>query len=118
VFEEARCKKNKYCSFIPLQDTERALKEACEFCGRTVVWNKDEYGRMDNKKYLRFHVRDTAQPKGITARVFKECYGKEQADHILKKWETQREDVSDSWDQTSDLAHKDIQEMRKSRQTL
>lgn len=101
-----------------MKDEQRVLKEVCEFCGRTVLWNKDEHGRMDNRKYLRFHVRDTAQPKGITARVFREIYGDERADGILKKWQAQNDDITDTWDQRQDWAEKDLKEMRKERLSL
>ena len=75
--EEAKCRKNKYCRFEQIGDYSDAFKEICVYCSRTVIWNKDQFGRIDNRKFLRFHLRDFCQPYGLTGKVFAQVYGEE-----------------------------------------
>lgn len=53
-----------------------AVVEVCKECKKRLVTKKDSKGRIDNAAYLKEHVRDTAQPTGTTAKIFKRFYGK------------------------------------------
>jgi hypothetical protein len=60
----------KPCDFI------NAIWEICIRCGKKMKWNKDGYGRINNKDYLDYHIRDFAQPYGRTRKVYEMIYGK------------------------------------------
>jgi len=66
-----------YCEFVV--DTGRSDSkvqvEFCRFCHKRVHYNRDSKGRVDNARYLRDHVRDFAQPRGVTERVYRRVYG-------------------------------------------
>lgn len=50
--------------------------EMCLFCKKKLITKKDaQTGRIDNKKYIKEHVLDTAQPEGKTGKIFKKYYG-------------------------------------------
>jgi len=50
--------------------------EICKVCKHKLRTQKDpKTGRIDNKKYLKEHIADTAQPTGVTAKVFGKLYG-------------------------------------------
>jgi hypothetical protein len=55
--------------------TKQGMVEVCKECKHRLVTNFGPNGRIDNRKYLSAHVRDTAQPDGITAPIFKRYYG-------------------------------------------
>jgi hypothetical protein len=75
--DDSRCKKRKYCDFKVELSNDEAQVERCIFCGKKVIYKKESItGRIDNKKYLRDHIRHTAQPFGKTKKIFKEVYGK------------------------------------------
>lgn len=104
-----KCPKNKYCSFESVKEDSKTLKETCIFCGRSVYWNKDKFGRLDNKKYQRLHIRDFAQPIGPTSRIFREIYGNPDPINRPKKVD---------WVQAGEDAKRMVQDLRKDRQTL
>ncbi len=72
--EENKCSANKLCGFDPTFENDEILIEHCRFCNKRLMFNKVD-GRIDNKRYLRAHTRDTLQPNGITGRLFREIYG-------------------------------------------
>lgn len=106
---ESTCKKNKYCNFEAVAEDSKTLKEICTFCGRPAYWNKDKFGRLDNRKYHRFHIRDFAQPTGSTKRIFYEIYGTPR---------TIKRTAPVNWNQEGEDAKKMVQELRKERRTL
>ncbi len=65
-----------YHNFEPVGENPEAIIEICTECKKRLVTKKDKKGRIDNKVYLKEHIRDTAQPQGITSKIFKKYYGK------------------------------------------
>ena len=57
-------------------ETSNAIVEVCVECKKKLVTKQDTRGRIDNKIYLKEHARETAQPVGPTANIFKRIYGK------------------------------------------
>jgi len=106
---DAICKKNKICNFEAVKEDSKTLKETCTYCGRNLYWNKDKFGRLDNKKYTRYHLRDFCQPTGITRRTFYELYG-------IPKTIKRKEKIN--WVQEGEDAKKMVQDLRKARQTM
>lgn len=52
--------------------------EICRECKYKLLTKKDsKTGRIDNRKYLQNHQRDTAQPGGRTGKIFSKYYGEE-----------------------------------------
>lgn len=59
-----------------INQNEDGLLEICRECKHRLITKKDPHtGRIDNKKYIKEHVRDTAQPHGKTSKIFKKYYG-------------------------------------------
>lgn len=57
-----------------IRESGDAQIEVCIECKKKIKTRKDKNGRIDNKAYLKEHVRDTAQPFGSTAKVFRRAY--------------------------------------------
>ena len=57
-----------------VKSSPSATVEVCSECKKRLVTKMDKQGRIDNVAYLKEHVRDTAQPTGATAKVFKQYY--------------------------------------------
>lgn len=75
--DDSFCKKGKYCDFDVVLSNNEIQVERCAACGKKVRYHKDKKtGRIDNTKYLRDHIRHTAQPFGRTRKVFEEIYGR------------------------------------------
>lgn len=71
------CPKEKLHRFRVLKDAKDAQVEECEACGEKKIYRKDpKTGRIDNRAYVKDHLRDLAQPFGKTGKVFEELYGK------------------------------------------
>lgn len=51
-----------------------SIVEVCVECKERKVYRKDSKGRVDNREYLKEHVRDTAQPTGVTSKIFNRFY--------------------------------------------
>lgn len=67
-----------------INDNSDGLLEICIECKHRLITKKDpRNGRIDNKKYIKEHTRDTAQPNGRTSKVFKKYYG-EHAGYISR----------------------------------
>ena len=67
-----------------INDSKEGSLEICIVCKKRLVTKKDpKTGRIDNKKYLKEHSRDTAQPRGRTSKIFNKYYG-EEAGYISK----------------------------------
>lgn len=57
------------------KSTTSAMVEVCRECKKRLITKMDARGRIDNKAFLKEHQRDTAQPRGSTAKVFQKYYG-------------------------------------------
>lgn len=64
-----------YHRYSPISDSPDAIVEVCTECKHRLVTKKSKDGRIDNKKWLKDHIADTAQPTGATAKVFEQLYG-------------------------------------------
>ena len=76
MIDDSKCTKSILCGFEISRDLPDALVEICKFCGKKVVYNRKN-GKIDDKKYLRDHLRDTVQPYGRTHKLFIQIYGTE-----------------------------------------
>ena len=72
---DSTCPKAILCDFEVVGQYPDAQVEVCGFCRKKVIYRKDKKGGLDNKKYLRDHLRHTAQPYGRTAKIFYKIYG-------------------------------------------
>lgn len=64
------------CDWKVVNDNSDGRMEVCKECHRKLITRKDtRTGRIDNRKYLKEHIRDTAQPHGRTGKIFKKYYG-------------------------------------------
>jgi hypothetical protein len=61
--------------YVIISETDNAIVEVGKECKKRLVTRKGEKGSIDNKRWLREHVRDTAQPSGITGKIFERYYG-------------------------------------------
>ena len=57
-----------------LHQNPHIMMEKCNICNKTFRWKKGYKGRVDNKEYLKAHVRQYAQKLGATRRVFMKVY--------------------------------------------
>lgn len=57
-------------------ENDDATIEVCKLCKKKLIMKKDRKGRMNNALYLKEHRRDTLQPTGATAQLFKRFYGR------------------------------------------
>jgi predicted Rdx family selenoprotein len=67
---------NHLHDYQEISNTSEAQVEVCRECKHKLITRKDRNGRIDNEKYLKEHIRDTAQPGGRTKKIFKKYYGK------------------------------------------
>ena len=59
--------------------------EVCIECKKKLSTTKDsKTGRVNNRKYLEEHVRDTAQPNGRTSKIFQKVWGEANKDLRFK----------------------------------
>jgi hypothetical protein len=71
-------------NYYTIKDLPDGKLEICIECKKRLTTKKDpKTGRIDNKKYLKEHIRDTAQPFGKTGKIFAKNYG-EEAGYISK----------------------------------
>lgn len=63
-----------YHAYKLIQETAEAQVEVCTECKHRLITKKDKKGRIDTKKYLAEHIRDTAQPNGRTSKIFNQYY--------------------------------------------
>lgn len=62
--------------YVIVKETKDGIMEVCRECKKRNFIRKGQKGRIDNKQYLKDHVRDTAQPTGATSKIFNKYYGK------------------------------------------
>ena len=111
--DDSRCPKRILCDFQVSRDLPDAQVEICLNCSKKVIYHKDGNGRVDNRKYLRDHIRQTVQPFGPTRRLFMEIYGEgplrvlfersrglKSKDQINREWEVLRKDIQRKLRQT------------------
>jgi hypothetical protein len=55
-------------------ENDEAIVEVCKECKKRLVMRKDSKGRTENRQYLKEHIRDTAQPTGVTSKIFNRFY--------------------------------------------
>lgn len=103
-WDKSVCKKEKYHAFETEFETDEATREVCQFCGLKVVFKKDPSGRIHNNRYLKYHIRDFAQPYGPSSKVFEQIYGKtgiKDISHLqsdkTKEKERKRLEAMDYW---------------------
>lgn len=59
-----------------INDSKDGRLEICIECKKRLITKKDpRNGRIDNKKYLKEHIADYAQPGGRTGKIFNKLYG-------------------------------------------
>lgn len=68
------CRFGQPHEFTTIKDTKTVKVEKCRLCQTRRRWQKRYKGRIDNKEYLKDHVREFAQKTGPTHRVFKKLY--------------------------------------------
>lgn len=61
-----------YHDYQVVGEDERAVVEVCKECKNKLVTKKNI---KDRGEYLKEHVRDSCQPAGATAKIFKQFYG-------------------------------------------
>lgn len=64
-----------YHNYVPVSENNDGTVEVCSECKDRLITKKDINGRIDNRKYLATHSRDTAQPNGKTGKIFDKYYG-------------------------------------------
>lgn len=69
-------------NYTVIKNDGSALVEVCTECKKKLTTRLDGKGRINNREYLKEHVRDTAQPTGVTSKVFKQYYGDSTAKKI------------------------------------
>jgi len=57
-----------------IYEDESQKCEVCQICNKKFRWNKGYKGRIDNKEYLKAHIRNFAQRFGATKRVYFRIY--------------------------------------------
>jgi hypothetical protein len=63
-------------NYKKVKENNEGFVEVCIECKHRNSVRKDpKTGRIDNKKYLKEHARDTAQPTGRTSKIFSKYYG-------------------------------------------
>lgn len=60
--------------YVIIRKTGDGMLEVCSECKKRNIIRNDLKGRIDNKQYLKDHVRDTAQPHGRTSKIFNKYY--------------------------------------------
>jgi hypothetical protein len=57
-----------------LGETEKEIWEQCKMCNKKFHWKKWFRGKVNNKEYLKAHVRQYAQEFGTTKRIYHKLY--------------------------------------------
>lgn len=111
---EAICPKGALHRWTESQEFHDAYVEICEQCSKRMIWRKDEFGRMDNRKYSRAHIRSFAQPTGPTAKIFAMAYGEDVYRRAIKK----RITTKVNWDRAMDDARGYLRELNKEKAAI
>ena len=99
MIDDSKCRKNIYCDFEVSRDLPDAQIEICINCGKKVIYNKRD-NRVDNKKYLRDHIRHFVQPFGKTKRLFYRLYGSKPMEKFREglKGKKTKEEMNQYWE--------------------
>lgn len=68
------CRFGQTHDMFTLGENKRIKVERCKICGQTYRWPKGYKGRIDNKEYLKVHLRQFAQDFGATKRAYMRLY--------------------------------------------
>jgi len=68
------CKGGMPHDLVVLHDFKKVKWEICQICGEKFRWQKVYKGRIDNKAYLRAHIRGFCQRNGPTRRTYMKVY--------------------------------------------
>lgn len=100
----AACPKAKLHDYIITANTVDAQKEVCRFCGARVIYRKHPgTGRLDDRRYMADHLRDTLQPWGRTRRLFAMAYGWAEVKKLLTAARRERRGLKQIWEETTDI---------------
>lgn len=113
--EDAKCPKGGLHRWSESKEYPDAFLETCEQCSKRMVWKKDEFGRMDNRAYLRAHLRSFAQPHGETAKAFAMAFGEKAYREAVKAKPHQ---TKVDWELAGLDARKYLRELQKERTTV
>lgn len=92
---ENKCQGRTLCKFEYVKDYPDAVVEVCIECGKKLIYNKVE-GKIDQQRNIRNHIRDTVQPFGTTAPLFRELYGDKAMDKFKIKEKETRDPKSEA----------------------
>lgn len=100
IDEAAKCRKNFLCNFEKSRDLPDALVEICINCGKKVIYKKVG-GRIDNRRHLREHIRDTVQPWGKTKKLFLQIYGEKPLKELYERslGQKSKKEIQAEWDE-------------------
>jgi hypothetical protein len=115
VPREAICPKGRLHVWRDFSEFPDAFVEFCVQCSLRVIWKKDEFGRIDNRAYLRRHFRDFCQPHGPTAKAFAMIYGEEAYRRAVAEKAPER-DVE--WDEAGEDARAYLRELKKEKAAI
>lgn len=107
---EAKCPRNVAHDFRVTGSYPDATVEVCSFCSKKVIWRQDSRGRMDNRGYLRAHLRSFVQPHGLTERAFALIWGEKAWRKAVKE---RPNSLPVDWDVAADDAKKFLRELKK-----
>lgn len=92
-----------------IRETGEAIIEVCSRCKKKLITKKcRKTGRIDNKKYLKEHAVEFAQPRGRTSKLYEKHYGKytDKNAEMKKALEKQKEEAEARYE-------KEMQEIKR-----
>lgn len=115
----SKCPKDKYGYHDPIQfhDYPDAVVEGCKICNKKLIYIKKN-GKINEAEYYLDHLRDFAQPYGITAKIFHRTYGKGGREVVrshrsLLAGVKSKDQLCGEWDDTLKEAQKDMRRMNE-----
>lgn len=111
--EGSKCKIQSalLCDWRTVLENDEIIKEECRFCGKKVDYNKRD-GRIDNVRYLSYHLRDALQPSGASLPLYIKIYGSDRLKARQKK-EEERLRKQRSIDDIPGLARSSLKTMQQ-----
>lgn len=67
---------NHLHNYRVINEDSEGIKEICQECKKILYTRKAKNGIINNREYMKEHIRDTAQPYGRTSKIFNKCYVK------------------------------------------
>ncbi len=71
-----KCKNREMCDFKAIGNYPDAQTEVCRNCGKKIIYNRRENGKIDEVQYLADHKRDFIQ-KFTNPKLYEKIYGEE-----------------------------------------